>query len=158
MRPWLLVLVLLLASGPAHACPPAAFPWILLFGGSHRGGQFTACKSNLKNLGTGLEMYATDHGGRYPPRLGGLTPDYLRTIPTCPSTGTDTYSPSYAVLQAKEPTEERYAVFCRGLNHQVMDRPANFPAYTSHEGLVDGPLRGSVDLARRASVFSGPRR
>ena len=29
-------------------------------------GQLTACKSNLKNIGTALEMYSTDNGGRFP--------------------------------------------------------------------------------------------
>ena len=28
--------------------------------------QLTSCKSNLKNIGTALEMYFTDHNGQYP--------------------------------------------------------------------------------------------
>ena len=36
-------------------------------------GQLTACKSNLKNVGTALEMYAVDHNGRYPTQLTLLT-------------------------------------------------------------------------------------
>ena len=39
------------------------------------GGQLTACKSNLKNFGTALEMYATDHSGRMPPSAALLTPN-----------------------------------------------------------------------------------
>jgi hypothetical protein len=27
-------------------------------------GQLTACKSNLKNIGTGMEMYSTDNGAQ----------------------------------------------------------------------------------------------
>ena len=29
-------------------------------------GQLTACKSNLKNIATALEMYSTDNSGQYP--------------------------------------------------------------------------------------------
>ncbi len=58
-------------------------------------GQLTACKSNLKNIGTGLEMYNTDWTGRYPHAMGALTPNYLKTIPQCPSAGIDPYSKSY---------------------------------------------------------------
>ena len=29
-------------------------------------GKVTACKTNLKHIGTAIEMYATDHGGKYP--------------------------------------------------------------------------------------------
>lgn len=45
------------------------------------------CRSNLKNLGTALEMYSTDACGRYPSSLSSLTPDYLVTLPTCPASG-----------------------------------------------------------------------
>jgi len=41
----------------------------------------TAMKSNLKNIGTALEMYSSDHKGRYPEKLDYLTPDYLKTLP-----------------------------------------------------------------------------
>jgi hypothetical protein len=55
----------------------------------------SACKSNLKNIGTALEMYSSDHGGEYPPSLATLSPEYLKRIPECPLAGQDTYSPSY---------------------------------------------------------------
>lgn len=56
-------------------------------------GQLAACKSNLKNIATALEMYATDNDGRYPGAIaiGTFTPDYLRTVPTCPA-ATTTYT------------------------------------------------------------------
>ncbi len=58
-------------------------------------GQLTACKSNLKNFGTALEMYAYDHAGRYPSSATQLTPNYLKTLPKCPTAGRDTYSSTY---------------------------------------------------------------
>jgi len=42
----------------------------------------TAMKSNLKNMGTALEMYSADHKGLYPEKLEQLTPDYLKTLPS----------------------------------------------------------------------------
>ncbi len=50
----------------------------------------SACKSNLKNIGTALEMYSSDHGGEYPPSLATLSPEYLKRIPECPLAGQDT--------------------------------------------------------------------
>ena len=61
----------------------------------HHGGQLTACKSNLKNIGTALEMYSTDYGGHYPSSTASLVPNYLKTFPHCPTAGRNTYSASY---------------------------------------------------------------
>jgi hypothetical protein len=38
------------------------------------GGQLTACKSNLKNLGTAMEMYSTDWSGHYPRPISRTSP------------------------------------------------------------------------------------
>ena len=53
-------------------------------------GQLTACTSNLRNIGTAVEMYNVDAKGRYPLLLSDLTPKYLKTIPECPTAGSDT--------------------------------------------------------------------
>ena len=95
-------------------------------------GQLTACKSNLKNIGTGLEMWSTDYGGEYPDQLGQLTPNYLRTIPTCPSAGKDTYSAKYS----KSP-DKYYEVYCEGDHHQAVGVPANYPRYNGVMGLIE---------------------
>ncbi len=51
---------------------------------------------SLKKIATALEMYTTDNAGRYPTSLSALAKYgmYLRTIPTCPAAGCDTYSAS----------------------------------------------------------------
>ena len=100
-------------------------------------GPLTACKSNLKNIGTGLEMYATDWAGQYPPDLSYLAPNYLRTMPTCPNAGKDTYSHSYQVSHG-EP--EQYTIMCRGCYHHgaSIDTP-NYPQYTALQGLIERP-------------------
>ena len=70
-------------------------------------GQLTACKSNLKNIGTGLEMYSTDWSGRYPEDIDAITPDYLVRIPECPSAGTDTYSATCLLYTSPSPRDRQ---------------------------------------------------
>lgn len=96
-------------------------------------GQVTACKSNLKNIGTACEMYATDHHGRYPTSTADLTPDYLKVIPTCPAAGRDTYSEGF--VSHAQP--DAYTVVCTGMNHNAVGDGPNFPQYTSTQGLLD---------------------
>jgi len=103
-------------------------------------GQLTACRSNLKNLGTALEMYATDSKGEYPKLLKDVSPRYLKGIPTCPSTKNDTYSNSYVC------SASNFSLCCKGENHRV-DRP-DYPSYNAREGLVDdsrGTLKSGND-------------
>lgn len=106
----------------------------------------TACKSNLKNLATALEMYAADNfalGGPtgiekrslYPHSLGALTPNYLKIIPNCPSAGKDSYSSTYQ--RAEHP--EAFTVRCAGKNHAEANTPADYPQYSSYQGLVERP-------------------
>lgn len=96
-------------------------------------GQFTACKSNLKNIGTALEMYSTDAGGRFPTNIIRLTPNYLKTIPTCASSGTRSYTSGYTA--ASNP--DAYTVVCAGTNHKAVDASANYPQYNSVRGLIE---------------------
>ena len=112
---WLLILIL---ATSALACG--------------RQSQTTACKSNLKNLATALEMWSSDHGGRYPKRLDLLIPTYLKEIPQCPAAQRDTYSLNYR-CQSQPDT---FALCCTGSNHPVLKSP-NRPAYTAEFGLVD---------------------
>jgi len=94
----------------------------------------TACKSNLKNIGTALEMYSTDFEGRYPTSSLLLTPRYLKTIPTCPTVG----SVTYVFTMASKP--DAYTVVCAGTNHSGAGvREANYPQYTSELGLIERP-------------------
>jgi hypothetical protein len=93
-------------------------------------GQLTACKSNEKNIATALEMWSSDNSGRYPQSLKQLTPNYLRTIPTCPAAGRDTYTATYKV----EAKPDHFYFFCQGHSHQ--DAPVDRPAYDSNTGLI----------------------
>lgn len=95
-------------------------------------GMFSACQSNLKNVGTALEMYSTDAAGRYPTALTTLSPNYLKTIPTCPSSGTATYTGGYTSASLPD----AFTVVCTGTNHRAVDAPANYPQYTSQAGMI----------------------
>ena len=96
-------------------------------------GQFTQCQSNCKNIGTSLEMYSTDNAGHYPTgSFSGLTPSYLKIIPTCASAASDTYSGTYT----SDINPDAYTFYCGGSNHSALGVPADFPQYNSTSGLT----------------------
>lgn len=108
-------------------------------------GQVTSCKSNLKNIGTACEMYATDNAGRYPKDLTVLTKDantqqpYLKQIPKCPSEGTSTpYTSTYT--SATNP--DVYTVYCGGSkgNHTAAGCDPGYPKFTATQGLIENKL------------------
>ncbi|MBT9588290.1 hypothetical protein IV102_33440 [bacterium] len=109
--------------------------------GPHRGNNLMACKSNCKNIGTALEMYAVDNAGQYPLNLAKLTARmYLKSIPTCPAASSDTYSRSYGCSQ----TPDAFSFSCSGNNHGksysgFSQDCSNFPQYTAEQGLIDHP-------------------
>lgn len=103
-------------------------------------GQLTACKSNLKNIGTAYEMYSTDWSGQYPSTIDKLTPNYLKTIPECPSAGSITYSAMVGQAANNNPGfKDYYYVECHGANHTAVSVKANYPAYDGITGLIERP-------------------
>lgn len=107
-------------------------------------GQLTACKSNCKNIATALEMYASDNGGRYPASnnlAAKLTAgSYLKSIPTCPAAGSNTYTATYTATQ----TPDNFSFYCAGNNHGKAytgfgSQSNNYPQYNAEIGLVDHP-------------------
>ncbi len=105
-------------------------------------GPLTICKSNLKNIGTALEMYSTDYSGHYPRNLGLLVPNYLKALPVCPTAGYVTYRAEFgpsAPGNEKEPFEDYYLVECTGANHLDYQVPADYPKYNGIEGLIERP-------------------
>ncbi|MBX3169772.1 MAG: hypothetical protein KF760_20380 [Candidatus Eremiobacteraeota bacterium] len=79
------------------------------------------CTSNLKNIGTALEMYKMDHS------LAQLVPQYFKALPTCPAVQSDTYPASYQLKGS------RYEFCCRGNNH---DFGGDRPSYSSDGGCI----------------------
>lgn len=97
------------------------------------------CYSNLKNIGTALEMYSSDWSGHYPDSVEVLTPNYLRAIPWCPLVEKDTYV-VYFGLAAPLNTggyEEYYYVECHGGNHEAQNVEGHYPAYNGIQGLIE---------------------
>ncbi len=67
-------------------------------------------------------MYSSHNDGRYPPRLDLITPDYLKTLPTCPSAGRITYEYTYTQVP------DFYTMWCQGTYHTPNTGP-NYPEY-----------------------------
>lgn len=105
-------------------------------------GQLTACKSNLKNIATAMEMWSTDNAGKYPTSLEALTPNYLRSIPVCPAAGRDSYSASLQTGPDAEGNTEHYQDYyyfkCQGHNHPGVAEE-DYPQYNAYQGLIERP-------------------
>ena len=102
-------------------------------------GSLTACKSNLKNIGTALEMYSTDWSGKYPATMEMVVPNYLKTIPECPSAGTVTYRVQFGSTAPMNTQGylDYYFIECSGENHTSVSVMANYPAYNGVQGLIE---------------------
>ena len=104
---------------------------------AHAQGQLTACKSNLKNIATALEMWQSDHDGQCPENLSDVTAGpyggYLKTIPVCPAAREDTYSDSYK----RSADGKGFEICCRGEHHRLLGVPKNKPAFSSTSGLIE---------------------
>ena len=96
--------------------------------------QLTACKSNLKNMATAIEIYSAEHAAKFPPSLPTLTPNYIRAVPECPAIGTDTYSASFSSTN----NPSYFLIRCEGPNHVGVDVSPNYPQWDSADGLLEG--------------------
>jgi competence protein ComGC len=103
--------------------------------GKQQGSITPTCRHNLKNIGSALELYTIDHEGNYPEKLSDLTPDYVAMIWKCDRAGTDTYSKSYQVFNDPRQKIHAYTFYCQG-EHHCPELEANFPQYTSKNGLT----------------------
>ena len=104
-------------------------------------GQMAACESNLKNIATALEMYATDYKGEYPPsldyltaNLGGQWGSYMKSIPLCPSC-----EKPYNYQKVEVDGSGVFILYCGGTNaHSATGKvgDGNFPQYTPLKGIL----------------------
>lgn len=102
------------------------------------------CKSNLKNLGTAMEMYSADNNENYPTHRekSFLTPTYLRTIPECPAAGRDTYTfqRGKGAKYNLQAYQDDYFIQCTGRSHRAhphYEVPPNYPQYNGIVGLIE---------------------
>lgn len=101
-------------------------------------GRLSACKANLHGLGTALTLYSNDQRS-LPPHLEALTPNYLKSIPTCPAAG----KPNYVYRRRAE----GFMVYCRGCYHHCSIDSANYPRFDSQEGFHERPSSQAPDAA-----------
>ncbi len=102
-------------------------------------GALTACKSNLKNIGTAMEMYSTDHSGKYPASMNQLTPNYLKTIPECPQNGANAYKMWVGANAPMNNDYEDYYYICCLKGHTKVSVSQGYPAYNGVLGLIERP-------------------
>lgn len=78
------------------------------------------CEKSMHRVATALEMYSSDHRGRYPGRLEDLVPQYLPSIPVCSGERGDA-QPTYHVSSSNH----MYELMCAGQHPDV--RMSNRP-------------------------------
>ena len=110
-------------------------------------GQLTACRSNVKNLVTAMEMYGADNKGQYPEDLFALTPTYLKTIPSCAS------SADYRPYKL-EKSPSSFTILCVGSAHKGVYVQTDRPACNSVSGLDGGDL-GTSTLRKVLDMITG---
>lgn len=95
---------------------------------------YSVCGENLKSIAVSLQVYANDHFQTYPSALSALAPNYLESVPTCPSWSVgDTYSPSYERSDAPA----TFTVLCKGFSHIDVTRLGpDHPIFTLERGLL----------------------
>ncbi len=131
---WMLIIFLVVVGGLIYILVPNLFR-------ARAGGLFTMCQSNCKNIGTALELYSADNNRCYPPRMDMLTPDYLKTIPTC-----EGYKAKIEIIRRKRPTYcdtytvsddfSAYTFYCGSEDHSLCGVQDNYPQYCSKNGLI----------------------
>jgi len=93
--------------------------------------KFTACISNLKNMGSVLEQYRNENE-EYPETLTHLVPSYLESIPYCPGANGDTYTKGYEVSDDRS----RFTLSCNGSNHKELGLGENEPHLNTEGELI----------------------
>lgn len=101
------------------------------------------CIANLDIIGRTIIKYKQDKG-HYPVTLSQLIPDYLRTIPTCPSAIKDTYTEGYIISNSLS----NFTVYCNGHNHKNLNIHLNYPQFSSKYSPKHGVIINEESLKR----------
>lgn len=110
-----------------------------------------ACGYNLRNIGTALEMYSSDHHGQYPKSLRALVPVYLKKLPTCSAAKRDTYSSSY-----KRVGPDDFKFHCHGSFHAGAGLAANEPTFQGEKGLGPPEVPSRMASYKSRSILPRP--
>lgn len=97
-----------------------------------------ACAQELRRVGTALQLYSETGVAEAPESLEVLIPFYFEALPECPTAkaegGANPYPAGY------EGQGRAFTVVCKGHHHGGPGgAPADFPRFTSAEGLVPRP-------------------
>ena len=109
-------------------------------------GQLAACESNLKNIGTALEMYAADYGGNYPPSLVYLTDyNYFKVLPHCPTKSNSPY------LYEVNSDFDYYTLTCGGkpkchIETGTVAKTGSWPQYVPYNGVILRPINSELGI------------
>lgn len=98
------------------------------------------CESNIHLLKEAIEAYKADHG-ELPKNRRQLVPDYLPSLPTCPTLGLDTYRVAFGRRAGYGDPEDKeyYLIRCTAMEHYC---PDGFPAYDTVYGMMySSPIR-----------------
>lgn len=90
--------------------------------------QLIATISSMKIIATGLEMYTTDHSGKYPSSLNDLiSSKTMKYIPTG-------YSKAghFPFVYISKNGGKEYTLYCKGSNFSQFGIPANYPRYSQN--------------------------
>lgn len=104
------------------------------------------CRSNLKSIGSAMEMYLTDSGADHATSLAQLTPNYLKSLPDCPNGSVYRLksSGSHFTVSCKSGAHierrRRYFGFIP-LLWTPADRPipSGYPLYAAGKGVIVSP-------------------
>lgn len=92
--------------------------------------QLAGCTTNLATIVAASNMYARDHGGKYPKMLDELVGKYMLDLPVCPAAGSNTYGD---LQYTKNPPG--MSVSCSGGHHRKLFKgsgnPEHWPAMDS---------------------------
>ena len=88
------------------------------------------CEANLKTITVALREYSQDAQGKFPRKLNKLTPEYLKVLPSCPSSGL-----GYQYVYTHMP--DKYTLWCDGVRaHDLGGQTTGYPQYNSEKGPV----------------------
>ena len=109
----------------------------------HRYRMFTNCRSNVFDLANAIGRYADDHHGHCPAKLEDLVPKYLRELPQCPAAKAQMYD--YQLKRGTKPGKgvmvDTFTICCKGYNHTRAEIPADYPRYSSIDGVLQDGYR-----------------
>ena len=139
---WIIIIVVLVGTGCILSTAVIGILAAILvpnFIKAKSQGQLAACESNMKNIATALEMYATDHEGNYPHSLDSLTENsgeygaLMKNIPICPAC-----QKPYIYSAVNAGKSSTFTLECGEMDvHKNTGQvgQGNFPKYTPENGL-----------------------